>query len=66
MRSPEVRNVAVDSKHNIRYVVCAYRKLSESELRMAIRVFLSTIRPHHLKRNATYEILSVIGARDPI
>ncbi len=64
MELPQVENILDDQDRNIRYVVRAYRKLSEQELVLAVRAFLSMQRGRRPKRNTTYEIITVIGARD--
>jgi len=64
MQFPNVSNLAKDEERNITFNVMAYRKLTESELVMAIRVFRSTKQGRKLKKNTTYTIISVIGCND--
>jgi hypothetical protein len=61
MQMPNVRNVLRDPTKQINYEVMAYRALSEQELLMAVRVYLSnTKKSKRPKPGQTVTIYSVI------
>ncbi|MCH8151410.1 MAG: hypothetical protein IH830_03440 [Planctomycetes bacterium] len=66
MQLPDVANVAMDRERNIRFVVTAYRRLSRQELLAAVRTFFSMKGAPRPKPNSTYEIITVIGARESV
>jgi hypothetical protein len=60
MEAPNVKSVLLDRGRNVRYEVFAYRVLTEEELVMTIRLFLSS-QKRKPKRNSQVEIHTIIG-----
>jgi hypothetical protein len=59
---PGVKNTLIDEKNDVRYEVLAYRRLSEEELVLAVRMFLTSRRRNRrIKRGTLVQIVSVIG-----
>ena len=62
MELPTIPHVLTDAPRNTRYVVLAYRQLSDSEVVAAVRFYLMhNKRP---KKNTELTITTTIGARD--
>ena len=57
---PEIDNVFEDSRRKVRYNVVAHRKLSEAEIKIAVRTYLD-LKKLKPRRNAEVTIVTSIG-----
>jgi hypothetical protein len=63
---PSVRTTATDKPNNVTYHVMAYRKLTDDEMMMAIRLYHSQPKVRRRKtplRNKVITIISILGLR---
>jgi len=59
MELPDVTTTVRDQARNVTYVVCAYRALSDTEAKLAVRYYLGTSkRP---KSGSTVRIITTLG-----
>jgi len=68
MEGPSITNTVRDEEHNMTYHVMAYRKLTEAEVAMSVRFYLSQPKQRRRKkpeRDKIITILSSLGLRDP-
>jgi hypothetical protein len=63
VEGPNVLSVAVDGERGIRYEVQAYRTLTQEELLLAVRYYLSHSRKKP-KKGSVVRIVSIIGVND--
>jgi hypothetical protein len=63
MEHPNVLNKFIDTKNNVTYEIWAYRKLTQTEIRTAVRVHLSKRRALP-KKGRLIKICSLIGHND--
>jgi len=63
MELPNVETVLRQRDQNITYRVIAYRVLTEAELLAAVAAFRSA-KKGRVKKNATYQIITSIGAKE--
>lgn len=61
---PQVENVYNDQTRGVRYEVLSYRPLTEGELILAVRMYLSQTRTKRQKRGTVVQITSIIGYND--
>ncbi len=64
MQMPSVSHVAKDPERNITFNVLAYRQMSQADVLQSIRYFRSTKSGRRLKKNTTYTMSTIFGARD--
>jgi hypothetical protein len=63
MELPPVEHFVRDDAAKIEYVVCAYRELTDIEIRRSVQAFVATHRKR-LRPNCRYTILTKIGRRE--
>lgn len=63
MNMPNVVNVGIDEKMNIRYEVVAYRQLSAQEIKQAVILARSMMKKKP-KRNSVCRFVTLIGSND--
>ncbi|SFI79086.1 hypothetical protein SAMN05421753_112123 [Planctomicrobium piriforme] len=64
METPKVKTEVYIEKLNSRFIVFAYRTLTELELRQCWALFRGQKMGRKLKKNSTYTVYSIIGYRD--